>query len=156
MNLDINKEKNADYFEIIEKDYTDLMDRWNKLNKRMQKTSIPDLLVFTVKSELRSIGKDLKILQKDYIKWNKKAGSFLAKPHYIFEKDQDNGVVFLHYSNMLRHVIRSMDSHMVMIANNYNMRWDGYKGQRNFIIAIISFVLTFLGLVVALYTIFAA
>lgn len=153
MNLDIDKEKNSAYFKLIEKDHAELMARWNKLSDRIHEIDIPSLFVFTVKSELKQLGQDLSALQVDYVEWNKKAGEFLAKPHYIFEKDQDNGIVFLHYSNMLRHVISSMDGHMVLIANNYNKRWDQYKGQRNFIIAIVSFVLTFSGLIAALYTI---
>jgi len=122
MNLDIDKKENSDYFDLIEKDHASWMKRWNKLSARIDEIDIPSFLVFTVKSDLKKIGKDLQALQKDYIKWNNKAGSFLAKPHYIFKKDQDNGIVFLHYSNMLRHIIGSMHNEMILIANNYNKR----------------------------------
>tara|TARA_R100001143_G_C3359147_1_gene134458 strand:+ start:2171 stop:2641 length:471 start_codon:yes stop_codon:yes gene_type:complete len=153
MNLDIDKEANAAFFEIIEKEHGDLMDRWNDLNARILKIQIPKIFLFTIKSNLREIGQELKQLQNDYIAWNKKAGNFLGKPNYTFKESQNGLAVLTHYSSMLRHVVNSMHNNMILIANNYNKRWDQYKGQTNFVIAISSFLLTFLGLIAALYTI---
>lgn len=152
-NLDIDRNKNQKYFDLIEKDHGELMDRWNELQSRILKVKIPSLMVLGVKKELKQIGSELKKLGEDYIRWNNKAGNFLGKPNYVFKKDQDPGIVFLHYSNMLRHVVNSMESDMRVITDSYNKRWDQYKGQRNFIIAITSFILTFLGLVAAIISI---
>lgn len=152
-NLDIDRDKNQKYFEIIEKDHGKIMDRLNDLQLRILNIKIPSLFVFTIKNELKQIGKELVKLSKDYIKWNNKAGEFLGKPNYVFKKDQDSGIVFLHYSNMLRHVVNSTENSMDVIIDSHNKRWEQYKGQRNFIIAILSFSLTFLGLVAAVLSI---
>lgn len=152
-NLDIDRDKNQKYFDLIEKEHGELMDRWNELQSRILKLKIPSFFIFGVKKELKQIGSKLKKLGEDYISWNNKAGNFLGKPNYVFKKDQDSSVVFLHYSNMLRHVVNSMESSMRVITVSYNKRWDQYKGQRNFIIAITSFILAFLGLIAAIISI---
>lgn len=154
MNLDIDKDDNADYFNIIETEHGNLMDRWNELHYKLYQLKIPKVFGFKAKKELKDIGKALKDLQKDYLEWNKKAGNFLGKPRYNFNKEQDGLAIFIHYSSMLRHVVNTMHNNMVMIVDSFNKRIDQRKSQINFNIAIVSFALTFLGLVFTLYTIF--
>lgn len=155
MNLDIDKERNAEYFKIIEIEQNELMDRWNVLHQKLHELKIPKLFGLKSKKQFKIIATELRALQRDYLAWNKKASNFLSKPRYIFDnKKHDSSVAFFHYSSMLRHVLNTMYNNMLMIVESYNKRLDQYKSQLNFNIAIFSFVLTFLGLIVTLITVF--
>lgn len=154
MNLVLDREINPEYFEIAEKGFNELMDQWNAINKKIHGAKIPTFVPFRVKGELDEIQKELKALQAAFLEWNQKAGDLLVEPKYGYGKDDNIIAIMVHYSGILKHRISTMNHDMVLIANNYNNKINGYKSQNNFIIAITSFVLTFLGLVIALYTIF--
>ncbi|MBO6801627.1 MAG: hypothetical protein JJ892_15245 [Balneola sp.] len=154
MNLVLDRETNPDYFEIVEKRFTKLMDQWNSINKKIHDAKIPIVVPFRVKGELDEIQKELKALQAAFLEWNQKAGDLLVEPKYGYKKDDNIIAIMVHYSGILKHRISTMNHDMLLIANNYNNKIDQYKSQINFIIAITSFVLTFMGLIIALYTIF--
>lgn len=154
MNLVLDRETNPEYFEIVEKGFVELMDRWNSLNKKIHAVKIPTLIPYRVKSELDEIKEELKELQDNFLEWNQKAGDLLVEPKYGYKEDDNIVAIMVHYSGILKHRISTMNNDMVLAANNYNKKVDQYKSQINFIIAITSFVLTFFGLVISLYTIF--
>lgn len=153
MNLVLDRETNPKYFEVVEKGFNDLMDRWNSLNKKIHDVKVPTVFPFLIKSDLNEIKDELKKLQEDFLSWNQKAGDLLVEPNYGYKKDDNIVAIMVHYSGILKHRISTMNNDMVLAANNYNKKVDQYKSQVNFIIAITSFILTFFGLVISLYSI---
>lgn len=153
MDLVLDRETNPEYFEIVEKGFNELMDRWNSLNKEIQEVKVPTVLFFRIKGELNKIKEELKELQTDFLEWNQQAGDLLVEPKYSYKEDDNVVAIMAHYSGILKHRISSMNNNMILAANNYNKKVDQYKSQKNYIIAIASFVLSFFGLAISLYSI---
>lgn len=150
----LKKEINQGYYNIAE-EYNALMDIWIELNNRIHTLKIPKLFIRKVKPELVKIKEDGEKLNNKYIKWNKKATDFLLNPKFYYERTQvDRELVYINFTNSLRFIINKMENNIVLIASNYNNRSSQYRGQRNFIIAIIAFIIGFAGLSITLYSTF--
>jgi len=147
----LDEEGNESYYELVE-EYNELLSRWNKFNENINEFRIPRLLVFGTKKHLEEKGNELSLLQKDYLDWKGKATNFFIKPHYNISKELDGDLIFIHFTNVLRHLVNRMESNMILIANNYNKIYSDYEGQINFIIAIISFLISFSGLILGIIT----
>ena len=146
--LNLKKEANIEYCDIRET-HNALMGEWNRINLQISKMKQPKLFLLGYKKRLQDLGRELIILQKDFLSWNAKAGSFLDKPHFIFTENEGE-LGFIHYTSLLMDIRNKLDNYMVLIGTNYNNLQDFYSNRVNFIIAITSFLLTFAGLVATL------
>lgn len=149
--LNLKMESNPEYYSIIE-DHNLLMTDWNRLNLEIFKTKQPKLFLLCHKKNLLRIGQEIYSLQNKFLIWNSKASDFLNNPHLIFHEDEESEIGFHHFTATLRDIKNTLDNRMVMIATNFNKLQDIHSNQVNFIIATVSFVLTFIALIITLLT----
>jgi hypothetical protein len=150
--LSLKREDNQAYYSIID-GHNNLMDNWNNINKELYDLRQPKVLFWGHKKKLKKVGISLLELQKQFLEWNKQASQMIFDPHLIFQANEESELGFLHYSGILRDLRNKVDNHMVLIVDNYNRERDNHTNQVNFVIAIASFVLTFLGLAATIWTI---
>ena len=150
--LGLKKENNTEYYEIID-EHNLLMDEWNGLNKKIYTIKQPRLFLFRHKKQLQALGLDILELQKKFLYWDKKVSNFIMNPHLIFSENEEREIGFIHFISVLRDIRNKLDNQMIMIATNFNKLQDGHSNQVNFIIAVASFILTYIGLIVTLLTI---
>ena len=123
------------------------------LNKKIHEMKQPILFLFRHKKRLQELGRDILELQEKFLEWDKKAGNFIIKPHLIFSENDEREIGFVHFTAVLRDIRSKFDNQMIMIATNFNELQHGHSNQVNFIIAVASFALTYVGLILALLTI---
>lgn len=152
-NLSLKKEDNPEFYFIVD-EHNAIMEQWNKINKDLFNLKQPKILLLGHKARLKSFHKPMETLQSKFIVWNKKAHELLHEPDFIFSEDEESEIGFIHYTNILRDMIGQLDHHMVLIADNFVKVQQRHSNQFNFVIAITSFALTFIALIVTLFTIF--
>jgi hypothetical protein len=153
--IDINRKDNPKFFEILD-EHNALMQDWNRLNNEFMCIKQPKFLLLGHKARLTSYYVSMESIQGRFIGWNEKAHAFLHKPHFIFSEEEESELGFMHFTGELRFLIHEMDSHMMMLADTFVKLQQRHGNQVNFLIAIASFVLTFVGLLVTIFTIFKA
>jgi hypothetical protein len=144
--LNLKKEDNLLFYEILD-EHNAIMSEWNRIGHQLQDIKIPKLISPRFRRRLRSIGLEIQELQKRFLQWNGKAYGLVTKPNYVFSEDEERELGFIHYSGLLQDIRNHVDNRMVMMVSNFNRVQDLYSSQVNFVIAISSFVLTFLGLI---------
>jgi hypothetical protein len=150
--LMIEKEKNPEYYSILEK-HNVLMKEWNQINNKIHSLKVPKLFIWKNKDQLKEIFNELTQLEKDYIDWNNIAYPFISSPNYVIPNCPESNLIFLHFTANLRDLRNKMSDDMRLIENNYNHFKNWQSNQVNFIIAISSFVLSIVGLIIALLTV---
>ncbi len=106
------------------------------------------------KKKIIAIGKEAYALQKDFLDWNKRAANFFLHPHYKIDIEQNEILVYTHFTDNMRYSVSSMNNLMTLLIDNYSKIYNGYESQLNFLIAIVSFVLSIVGLGISLYPLF--
>lgn len=125
------------------------MNRYNELQRNLLSHKIPNVFICGNKNKLKEIGKNIKELQDDWLKWNAIAEDFLKAPNYIFEYSDTSGISFIHFNNLLMHRINIMESCITQIINNYNKIYSHVENKINFLIAITGWIITLLALIIA-------
>jgi len=145
-NLDLEKEGNERFYQLKD-EYNEIIKKWNSLNLRLHKLNVPVIFIWKNKKELKEIGQGLSKLQKEFLDWNERAGKFYMKPNFnIPNKNKDKTLIVMRHINALNNWITRLNYDMKIIADNYNKINDDYRNQINFLIAIFSLLLTFVGL----------
>lgn len=152
-NPSLRKEDNPKFYVIVD-EHNFIMEQWNKINNDLFDLKQPKLLFRGYKARLKSFYKPMEKLQSKFIVWNKKAHELLLKTDFSFSEDEESVIGFIHYTNILRDMIGQLDHHMVLIADNFVKVQQRHSNQFNFVVAITSFALTFIALIVTLFTIF--
>jgi len=146
------EEKDNPEFYALAKEHNSLMDRWNQYNNQLHTFKVPRVLIFKTKHKLTLIGRNIAKLQKDFLDWQKRARGFSVKPHYKVDSQQPGHLIYLHFTATMRDLVNRLDSNMVLLAENYNKRYSEYQNQVNFLIAIIAFIVSFIGLLLGIIT----
>jgi hypothetical protein len=150
--LDLDKELNPEYFSILEK-YNALFNKVNKINSDLIALRIPKLFLWKSAKRLNEIHNEMKLVEKEYLEWDKIINSFIFNPTLFIRNIKDSDLIFLHNVDVLRDIRNKLsDGVLILVTNNYNRAKEGQSNQINFIIAITSFVLTFIGLGFTLFT----
>jgi hypothetical protein len=150
--LNLKMEDNPLFYEILN-EHNAIMSEWNRLSHQLEDMKIPKLISPRFRRRLQSVGLGIQELQKQFLQWNGKADGLFTSPNYIFSEDEERELGFIHYSGLLQDIRNHLDNRMVMIVSNFNRVQDLYSSQVNFVIAISSFVLTFLGLIATIVSI---
>lgn len=150
--LNLKKESNPEYYSILD-EHKSLMTEWNRLNLEIFKIKQPKIILLRHKVYLQRLGLEIYALQKKFLIWNSKVSNFVINPHLIFHEDEESEIGFHHFTAILRDIKNTFDNHMVMIATNYNKVQDIHSNQVNFLIAIASFILTLIALIITFVTI---
>ena len=146
------EEKDNPEFYALAKEYNLLMDRWNGYNNQLHKFKVARLFLFRTKHQLIPIGKNIAKLQKDFLDWQRRARGFYTNPRYKIKPELSADLVFLHSTAAMRDLVNRLNSDMVLLYDNYNKMYSQYQNQVNFLIAIIAFVISLIGLVLGITT----
>lgn len=150
MKISLEESGNPEYYQLVS-DHNNLMDTWNTLNNMALRFRVPKIFLFRAKSKLKNqIGEPTSRLQKEFLNWNKKAGTFCLLPHYKFDTNENGELNFTHFTSNLRDMINSMEVKMTLITENHNKRYSEIENQRNFVIAIVSFIIAITSFVMSL------
>lgn len=149
MKIYINPDDNKEYGAIIEK-YNTFMDVWNEINKNIFMFRIPSFYKSSSKKKLLEIGKEVYILQKEWIEHNKNARNWAVNPKFIFPHDTNHELAFHHFNNTLIDIINQFRFSMYLIESNYCKRYEELMAKRSFDIAIGSFIIGICGLIIAI------
>jgi len=147
--ININKNENPEYHSILD-EHNEIMDEWNRINKELHEFNYPRYFPFFQKRRLSPLLKSLKELQQRYLKWNKEAYDMIKAPKLTIPHQADNLTTFLHFTTLLRDIRNRLDSDMRLIQQNYNYTIEEISNKVNFMWAILSFLASFTGLIVAI------
>jgi hypothetical protein len=150
--LALDEKLNPEYFSILEKHQV-LLNKANKINNDLIAFQIPRLFVWKSAKTLKAIHKEIKIVEKEYLEWDNLATSFIHHPKLSIQDDEYKNLVFSHNLDILKDLRNKMsDNILFILGNNYFRSKESQGNQINFIIAITSFILTLIGLVIASLT----
>jgi len=148
--ISLDEVDNPKYYQLVS-EHNAIMVRWNKLNLGVQRFRVPKVFLFRSKRILRTkFGEPISELVKDWLDWNKRAGAFCFMPNYIFKKDENGELNFIHFTATLRDMINSMETKIVLIEENHNKRYLQIENQSNFIIALIAFTIAIISFITTL------
>lgn len=148
--LGLREEGNEAYYSLVER-HNEIMAEWNRLNNDLHSFKPGKIPLRKHKKILLKRGRGIDNLQKDFLQWYNDASDFLLKPNIVVDPGEESKLTFLHYTGFLSHMISEANHNMVLLVDNYQKRYNALHNQWNFMIAITSFVLTFLGLLVTAY-----
>jgi hypothetical protein len=152
-NIFIDKEQNPEFFALFD-EFRVITAEYNRINGLLIGHRVPKIFLHGHRIILYSVGKQVKELHEKFLDWIDRSGNFLVHPKLSFDENTDAQTSFSHYMNVLRETRRDgIDSFNTMIGN-YNRIVDSYSTQLNFLIAIISFVASFGGLIASLIGLF--
>jgi hypothetical protein len=147
--LNLDEDKNPEFFEIAQ-EHNELMDEWNRINAGLIEETQPIVFLYGRASYLDSrYGQPISDLQKQFVDWNKRASDLAYKPNLTFGEDEESELGFIHYTNVLRDLKNRMEDRMNLIVRNYNQVHGNHRDQVNFNIAIASFILAIIGVVLS-------
>jgi hypothetical protein len=149
--IHIDKESNPEYYALVDRHNT-IMAEWNHLSKELQSLRHRRVLLFRERRDLKNHGKQLKKLQNMFLEWNSDVYNFIVHPNLILPDGADSHIGFPHYMGLLKDMRNRLDGYMVLAANNFYRCNDRYSNQVNFLIAIASFLASFAGLIIGIYT----
>lgn len=147
--LNLDEEKNPEFHEIAQ-EHNELMDEWNRINAGFVEEPQPILLLWGRASYLESkYGQHISDLQKKFVEWNKRASDLVYKPTLTFGEDEESELGLIHYTNVMRDLKNRMEDRMNLIVKNYNQVYSDHRSQVNFNIAIASFILAMVGVILS-------
>ncbi len=149
MKLYLNPEQNPELGSVME-GFNRHSKRWSELNRELHAIRIPPIYSHRVKKTLLSIGKRIAELQQEWLALNAKAVNFHANPHYVYPDDTVDSLTFQHYQEVLIHRINHYESTMTLLASNYSLTEGHLKSTLNFNLAMVSVVLSLIGLAISL------
>jgi hypothetical protein len=84
--------------------------------------------------------------------------NFCASPKYVLSQgaDLDNAMTMIHYNSFLLRLVERVNSDMVLLQSDYNLRYSEIENSANYWTAITAWVLAFAGLVISLIGLFLA
>ncbi len=139
-------------FGKIVQEYNNIMSQLNRLNNAVHQFRVPKLYWRSSRKTLVKLGKEIETLVKRWLEFDKEASNFVINPSYKFpttENDADR-VNFFHYQLTLIDRLARLRADITLIESNYNFVFSELTGQRNFNIAIISFALGLIGLILTI------
>lgn len=132
------------------REHNELKKRWNEINSQIHDIRIPKLAIWRARKKLKRIGLQAAALQKDYLKWRNRAVNFQMNPHYKITRDENTPFVYLQATSNMRNLSDMLESAMNLLANNHNLRRSSLDNKLNFLLALSSFALALLALIVTL------
>jgi hypothetical protein len=147
----LEKKDNPLFYGLLD-EYDSLIYKWHDYLAKTFKSKRQIFFPFKFKRELKVIAKnDIELLKKFY-DWRDRTHAFCMNPYYIIEPVEKYDLVYLHATAILRDLINYLESVILQVRNNFTNRLSEYENQRNFAIAIGSFILSFAGLIWGIIT----
>lgn len=154
LKFSLPESNNNEYFGLINRSNS-LTVRRNEINKRLLAIDTKMWNSRRAKREMFSVQPDVEKFVDDALKWKHEASNFILKPHFIFPESDNLQLRFQHFIDNLRDAVFRIESSISLLETNFNNTGIFIDGHLNFRIAIGSFIIAFIGLIVALIPLFA-
>ena len=148
--LALDRDKNPKYYKLGD-DHFEIMKCTDALNKKIMTHPPKKFIPFSLKKNIREFRKELISLNPNVFGWTANLDNFLLRPEFIFVDDQEYKLGYHHYMAELRDMRLRVNERFELTFRNYENVARSYNEQRNFLIAISSFALSFAGLLWALF-----
>jgi hypothetical protein len=149
--LKLDEADNPDYYNLW-REHNELDKRWDEINNQIHEIRIPKFAIWQAHKKIKGIGRELVALQESYLKWRNKAVNFQMNPHYEIVRDENTPIVYLQATANMRNLSDRLESKMILLGNNHNLVHNQLDNRFSFLIAMGSFVLSFLAFVISLIT----
>jgi hypothetical protein len=147
--IKMNRDDNPTYYSLIDR-HNEIMVEWNRIHNILHTFRFPRFFPFFQKKRLRSTSEAFRQLQDRFVHWNKDTYTFIIDPRLIFPSGADSQMTFLHVTALLRDTRSRLDSDMLLLLNDFSRTFEDINNQINFVVALLSFIGTFAGLVATL------
>ena len=151
--LKLLESDNTNYYNFF-REYNELTDRHNKIQKQIQAVNCKIWNYWSSRKKLKSIRPEVSHYIDDYLKWKYRVDNFVLNPEIMISEADYPWMTFQHYIDNLRDIAEDAENHATIISGNFNSASKELNSSLNFTIAILSFILSFIGLVVTLIAIF--
>ena len=145
----LNPKENPELGKVLD-GYNGIMERWNAINRELHAFETPLLYSPKIKRKLIGLVKRFGHLQEEWLQHQRIAYKFIRNPVFRFPEDADNRLGFHWYHSILMDTVNRVRFNMALLGTNFNTRMGEVYHARDFNIAIGSFLLSFIGLIVAL------
>lgn len=140
-----------EYFALIGVQRHAIDAEWMRLNRLLSDFRAPSLFQFLSGRRLDPIRDAIKALEHQYAQWDKNASEIIGgKPHLIPAGPDPNGPVFFNNLHDLQNLGATLASNMQALNRNFERIKSDLRNQLNFNVAICSFAISFLGLLISL------
>lgn len=147
--ISLRKEGNEKFLEIIN-EHDEIVKIVDKLSNDIESITIKGLILRKNKFLIKNISAEIQSLQTRFNNWKDIATNFCLNPHYAIDSTIDLHFSILHYTINLLDMVNSLELNVKKNVDNYNLTIERIDSKRNFWIATISFILTFVGLIISL------
>jgi hypothetical protein len=127
----INRDNNQKMIEL-NKEHNDIMEVFNEINEKIFTIAIDRNNPETTEPELKDIGRKIGQLQERFLKWKGESKLFLANPFYHANSHDTRDIEFLHFMNVQFVTLRSMNSTMLMLTANFNVKYSELRQRRDY------------------------
>ena len=149
MKLYIDPQENPELGEVLD-GYNNIMQQWNVINREVHAFVVPFIYAPKTRRKLLELGKRLSDLQKEFLRHQKLAYKFATNPTLRFPDNTDRDLAFNWYFTLLMDRINQARFDIAISVANFNNTMGEVLHSRDFNFALGSFLLGFIGLVVAL------
>jgi hypothetical protein len=150
--LDLKKEDNETYYGLVD-EYNSIIGRINAINGNILQLKQPRFFLFRFKSQIKSLYEPLSVLQVLLDEWTAQYTAFVDKPSLTFSGDEEREMGFIHFMRGLEFMDARVNKLFDTTTDNFIRVQEKYNNQVNFIIAIVSAFISFVGLLIAIYSI---
>jgi hypothetical protein len=151
--LILPEQDNKLYYDLLHRS-NDLIERRDNLNKRLQSIDMTSWFPSKAKRVLSSTKPDIESYVKDCLTWKHEAANFILNPNLIFPETNDSPLAFIHFIENLRDTVNRTEEGLNLVENNYNTIHSFIGERTNFRIAIWSFIIALIALIVSLIPLF--
>jgi hypothetical protein len=144
--------RNPEFAEIVAS-HKRLMEDWNTCIEEVHAFRIDRLLPFRRAGRLRALGIRIGRLADSWLKWQQKSEAFALNPRFHELEEEHAWLIYSHSVASLHFMLLKTRFSMDVIIHDYNRIWSDRSNQLSFNIAILSFALTFLGLLASLWSV---
>jgi len=142
--------KENEEFLILIKEHDEIVRKIERIINEIDFFSISCFILSKKHKLFKNIAQNIKLLQTKFLKWKDKATNFCLNPKYAINKEENLHFTSLHYTINLLDMVNSLELNVKKVIDNYNITIERKEAKRNYWIAIISFIVSFLGLIISL------
>lgn len=151
-NLGLKKEDNEEFFRLRDK-YNIVGRKVIFINEKIIKMKQPKLFLLCQKYRIKSFANYISILQIMIDDWASNFNDFIQKPSITFSGDEERVLGFIHYMRLLELMDYKINKLFDTTVANFIKVQERQSNQINFVIAIVSALISTAGVIIAIFSI---
>jgi len=148
-NIGLNKDDNLKYYGLVNT-YNVVGRKVSFINEKIINLKQPTILIYCQYYRIKSYVRVMEKLQRLMDNWSERYNEFIQKPNLTFSANEERELGFLHYMRLLEQMDNKINNLFFLTASHFVKIQERNSNQINFLIAIISAVVSIAGLILAL------